>query len=268
MKNIIKANLSGKNILITGSAHGLGAFYAEVLAKNGAHVIVSGRENAKEQLELLVEKITIAGHKATKCIIDLTDFANFDRIIGNINAQLGNIDVLINNAAISIDRSLFEITEKDWDIHMNTNLKGLFFLSQAVAKQMVNNLNGGKIIKVAAINGEKVRKNCIAFGTSKAGVIHLTKSMAYELADYNIKVNGISLGLIESSDTVREFLKANLKASEYINQIPVKRVGQLEDLAGPILLLASDASNYMHGSIIHVDGGFASGAFMHIDVKA
>ena len=150
MKNIIKANLSGKNILITGSAHGLGAFYAEILAKNGAHVIVSGREKAEEQLESLVEKITGAGHKATKCIIDLTDFTSFDRIIGNINAQLGNIDVLINNAAISIDRSLFEITEKDWDIHMNTNLKGLFFLSQAVAKQMVNNLNGGKIINVAA----------------------------------------------------------------------------------------------------------------------
>lgn len=268
MKQNIQVDLSGKNALITGSAHGLGAFYAEVLAKNGAHVIVSGRKTSEGQLEQLVNKITTAGYKATKCIIDLTDFSSFDEIIRHLRTQVGNIDILINNAAISIDRGLFEITEKDWDAHMNTNLKGLFFLSQAVAKQMANNLNGGNIVNIAAINGEKVRKNCIAFGTSKAGVVHLTKSMAYELIDYNIKVNGITLGLIESSETVTNFLENDSKAVDYINQIPVKRSGKLNDLEGPILLLASDASNYMYGSIIHVDGGFAIDVFMNIDIKA
>jgi len=122
------------------------------------------------------------------------------------------------------------------------------------------------IINIAAINGQKVRRNCIPFAVSKAGVIHLTKTMAYELIDYKIKVNALVLGLFPS-DVVEEFLANDSHAQDFLNRIPAKRAGQFAELEGPLLLLASDASNYMYGSIINVDGGFATDVFMNIDIK-
>jgi NAD(P)-dependent dehydrogenase (short-subunit alcohol dehydrogenase family) len=193
------------------------------------------------------------------------DLTGFDKKIEQVTHQLGQIDILINNAAITLGKSFFDIEQADWDQQMNTNVKGVFFLSQAVAKSMKERKQGGSIINVAAVNGEKIRKNNIVYGASKAAVIHLTKSMAYELIDYNIRVNAISLGLF-ASEPVRDFIDTNAKAQDYIARIPAKRVGKLDDLAGPMLLLVSDASSYMYGSVIKVDGGFSIDVFMDIEL--
>lgn len=265
MKNnsIISADLSGKVILITGASHGLGAYYAEILAKNNATVIVSGR--SLEKINPVVAKITAKGGKASPLVLDMTDFSSFHKKIGEIINQFGHLDVLINNAAISKDKSLFDITEEDWNLHFNTNTKGLFFLSQVVAEKMKKQKGGGSIINIAAINGEKVRKNCIVFGASKSAVFHLTKAMAYELIEHNIRVNAISLGLFPS-EGVKEWIDTNPKAKEYLERIPMKHEGKFSDLDGPILLLASDASQYMTGSVLKVDGGFAIDVFMNLDI--
>lgn len=235
-KPIIQADLTDKVILITGASYGLGAYYAELLAKNNATVVVTGRSPSREKIDTLTKRIIGKGGKAVPFILDINDFDSFDKKIEELISQLGHIDVLINNAAVSIESKIFDITQNDWDQQMNTNLKGLFFLSQAVAKKMKNQTYGGNIINIAAINGEKVRKNCIVFGTSKAAVLHLTKSMAYELIDYNIRVNAITLGLFES-EPVKDFLENDPSAKDYLERIPAKRAGKLRDLDGPILLL-------------------------------
>src|SRR4029079_2796553 len=127
------------------------------------------------------------------------------RAVQEIVHQLGSIDILVNNAAVSKDKEIMDVSVSDWDLHMDTNLKGLFFLSQVVAKQMKRQKHGGNIVNIAAINGDHIRKNCIPFAVSKAGVIHLTKLMAYELIDHNIRVNALSIGLF-ASESVQEWL--------------------------------------------------------------
>jgi len=263
---IIQADLTGKVALITGAAQGLGAYYAEVLAKNGATVIASGRPSSTDRLNAVAQKIINNGYKAATLTLEMTDFDSFDNKIEEIIKQFSHIDILINNAEVSADKDIFDITHDDWDLHMDTNLKGLFFLSQAVAKQMKQQKTGGNIINIAAINGEKIRKNCIPFGTSKAGVTHLTKAMACELIEYNIRVNAILLGLFPS-ELVKNWLENDPKAQDYINRIPAKRAGKFTDLDGPILLLASEGSGYMYGTTLKVDGGFSMDIFMDLDIK-
>ena len=259
-------DLKDKVAIVTGASQGLGAYYAEILAQNGVRVVVTGRASSKNRLDAVAHNIVKQGFQATSCILDMADFNSFDAIVNQITAQLGHIDILVNNAGVSMDQGIFDITQENWDLQMNTNLKGLFFLSQAVAKQMKLQKTGGSIINIAAINGDRIRKNCIVFGTSKAGVVHLTKSMAYELIDYQIKVNAIQLGLFPS-EAVKAWLMNDPQSQDYLNRIPAKRAGQFEDLKGPLLLLASDASDYMCGSVIKVDGGFAIDVFMDLDIE-
>ena len=228
--SIIQADLRGKVALITGASRGLGAYYAELLAKNGASVVLGGR--SMETLTKNTQKISKSGGKAYPLILEMTDFESFDRKIAEITQKMGSVDILVNNAAISVDKDIFETSPLDWDLHMETNLKGLFFLSQSAAKQMKTQQNGGNIINIAAINGDHVRKNCLPFSISKAGVLHLTKTMAYELMDYKIRVNALSLGLF-ASEAVSEWLQNNPNAQDYLNRIPAKHAGQLSDLDGP-----------------------------------
>ena len=162
--NTIQADLTGKVALITGASYGLGAYFAKLLAKNNATVVVSGRAHSKDRIDSIVKEIIQNGGNAMPFILDINEFDSFKKAIEKITAQLGHIDILINNAAVSTDKNIFDITHEDWDKQMNANVKGLFFLSQVVAEQMKKQSNGGNIINIAAVNGEKVRKNCIVFG--------------------------------------------------------------------------------------------------------
>lgn len=261
----MQVDLNKKVALITGASRGLGAYFAKVLSDNGAHVIVTGRPNTEEKLNDIVRAIRSKGNKASSLILDLSDFASFDNKIASVVEQFNGIDILVNNAAVSKDKTFFDITEADWDLHLDANLKGLFFLSQTVARQMMQQKGYSSIINIAALNGQKVRKNCLPFSVSKAGVIHLTKMMAYELIDYKIKVNAISLGAFLEGE-IEPFLATIPYAQEFLNHTPAKRAGEYADLDGPLLLLASDASNYMYGSILNVDGGFSIDVFTDLDI--
>ena len=259
-------DLSNKVAIVTGSSRGIGVHYAKVLAANGAHVIITGRPGAEEKLEKVVSHISKSGGSSSYITLDLQDISSFPSKVNSIIANYKKIDILINNAGAAADKNIFDIDEKNWDLHLNTNLKGTFFLSQCVANHMKNQKGMSSIVNIAAINGQKVRKNCIPFGVSKAGIIQMTKAMAYELIDYGIKVNAISLGSFPS-ESVARYLKTDPSAKDYLNRIPAKRPGDFSDLDGPLLLLASDASNYMYGSVVEVDGGFSSNVFMDVELE-
>ncbi|HEY2811081.1 MAG TPA: SDR family oxidoreductase [Rhabdochlamydiaceae bacterium] len=256
-------DLKGKVALITGASQGLGAYAAEVLAEQGAHVAIAAR--SEEKLHKIAERIRKKGARVLPLVLEMTDYPRFDSAVQEIVKQLGSLDILVNNAAISVDRNMVDISLSDWDQHMDTNLKGLFFLSQSAARQMIRQKRSGTIINIAAINGDHIRKNCIPFSVSKAGVIHLTKAMAYELIDHNIRVNAISPGLV-ASEPVQEWLDSDPSAQDYLARIPAKRAAHLSELKGPLLLLASDASSYMYGAILKVDGGFCIDVFLNLDI--
>jgi NAD(P)-dependent dehydrogenase (short-subunit alcohol dehydrogenase family) len=257
--------LHGKTCLITGASQGLGRHFASVLAEAGATVVVTSLKSEMSQLEDLVSDITKQGGKAIALDIDVREYDQFNNKITNIVKQTQRIDVLVNNAGISYYTKFFDIIEKDWDTHLDINLKGAFFLAQAVAKQMVDNKILGSIINIGSIAGSQSKKYALPFCVSKAGMHHLTRIMAYELVDYGIRVNGISPGLFPT-EYVTDYI-ASEAGKIFIQQIPLKRPGQYKELNGALLLLASDASSYMTGSIIEIDGGFAIDLFLREDFE-
>lgn len=257
--------MDGKVCLITGASQGLGRHFASVLANAGATVVVTSLKSEMDQLETLASEIIRKGGKAIALDIDVRNYDQFSNIIANIVKQTKRIDVLINNAGISYYTKFFDISEQDWDTHLNINLKGAFFLAQAVAKQMVDNKIAGSIINIGSIAGFQSKKYALPFCVSKAGIHHLTKIMAYELVDYGIRVNGISPGLFPTEHVV-DYIASDA-GKIFIQQIPFKRPGKYQELDGAILLLASDNSSYMTGSIIEVDGGFAIDLFLREDFE-
>ena len=258
-------DLKGKIALITGASQGLGKHFAITLAKAGVTVIATSLKSQMEDLENLAIEITKQGGKAITLDLDLRDYAQFDSKVQSIIEQTNHIDILINNAGISYYSNFFEIKEHDWDAHLDVNLKGAFFLSQAVSKQMVKQKIPGSIVNIGSIAGTQSKKYALPFCISKAGLHHLTKIMAYELAEYNIRVNALALGLFPTELT-NEYI-ASEAGKIFIEQIPMKRPGQYKELDGALLLLASNASGYMTGSIIEVDGGFAIDIFLREDFK-
>ena len=257
--------MAGKVCLITGASQGLGKHFASVLARAGATVVATSLKSEMSKLEDLVLDITKQGGKAIALDIDLRDYDQFNTRIADIVKQTQRIDVLVNNAGISYYTKFFEINEQDWDTHLDINLKGAFFLAQAVAKHMVEKKISGNIVNIGSIAGFQSKKYALPFCVSKAGMHHLTKIMAYELVDFGIRVNGISPGLFPT-EHVTDYISSDA-GKIFVQQIPLKRPGKYEELDGAILLLASDQSSYMTGSIIEIDGGFAIDLFLREDFE-
>jgi 3-oxoacyl-[acyl-carrier protein] reductase len=252
--------LKEKVVLITGASQGIGKHFALTLAKEGAFVVATSLKSELSKLESLATEITQQGGKAIALDLDLRDYANFPEKISTIIKQTKHIDVLINNAGVSYYTNFFDITEKDWDIHIDTNLKGAFFLAQAVSQHMMQQKIAGSIINIGSIAGNQSKKYALPFCVSKAGLHHLTKIMAHELVDYNIRVNTLALGLFPTELT-QDYI-ASEAGKAFIEQIPLKRPGKYEELNGALLLLASEASTYMTGAIVEIDGGFSMDIFL------
>ncbi len=240
-------DLKGRVALVTGASGGLGAHFAKTLAAAGAHVILAARR--MQQLEEQAAIINRQGGSCSTIFLDVADSASIDAI-GNI---LENVDILVNNAGLVHEAPALEQTEADWDAVLDTNLKGMFLLAQATAKAMRAAGRGGSIINIASILGLRQAGNVLPYAVSKAGTIQLTKTLALELARFDIRVNALAPGYVETE------LNGNFWKSEagksLIKRIPQRRLGQLADLDGPLLLLASDASAYVTGTILAVDGG-------------
>lgn len=257
--------LNGKVCLITGASQGLGRHFASILANSGATVVATSLKSEMSKLEELAHELTKQGAKVLTLDLDVKNYSQFSDKIAEIVKETKRIDVLVNNAGISYYTKFFEIQEQDWDIHLDINLKGAFFLAQAVAKQMVEQKISGSIINIGSIAGFQAKKYALPFSVSKAGMHHLIRVMAYELVDYGIRVNGISPGLFPT-EHVTDYI-ASEAGKIFMEQIPLKRPGKYQELDGALLLLASDASSYMTGSIIEVDGGFAIDLFLREDFE-
>jgi len=238
--------LDGKTALVTGASSGLGRHFAQVLARKRATVILAARR--VDSLKEACAEIEAAGGKASAVALDVTDEASIAAAFEQVGAPL---DILVNNAGIQNAKPALETTAAEWDRVVDTNLRGVFLVAQAAAKGMKG--RGGSIVNVASILGHRVAGNLASYAASKAGVVRLTEALALEWARHGIRVNALCPGYVET-DLNSDFF-ASEPGQALIRRIPQRRLGRLEDLDGALLLLASDASRYMTGSSLVVDGG-------------
>jgi NAD(P)-dependent dehydrogenase (short-subunit alcohol dehydrogenase family) len=244
-------SVAGKVALITGASGGFGKHFAAFLAREGAKVGLVARRI--DVLQSLAEEIRGAAGVAAVAKLDVADSASIPQAISSIARELGRIDVLVNNSGTTVVKPLLEHTEQDWDAVVDVNLKGAFLVATEVARRMRADGRGGSIINIESILAFRQSGHIPGYTASKAGLSQLTKVMALELARYGIRVNGIAPGYF-STDINRDYLASEAGAA-MIKRIPQRRAGNLEDLEGPLLLLASDASRYMTGTTLVVDGG-------------
>ena len=239
-------------ILVTGASQGLGRQFARVLSAHGAAVALAARQTAK--LKSLEEEIKAKGGRAVAVAMDVTDTASIASAIDSAEAALGPITVLINNAGIAIEKLAIDQTEADWDAVIGANLKGAYFAATEIARRMVARKQEGNIVNIASVLGLSVMKFLSPYTISKAGIIQATKVMALELAGSRIRVNALAPGYIDTE--MNHDFWATPAGEKLTKRIPQRRVGAESDLDGAILLLASNASRYMTGSVVTVDGGF------------
>ena len=242
--------LTGRVALVTGASGGLGAHFAEVLAGAGAYVAVAARRI--EACSAVCDSIRVAGGEAHPFTMDVADATSVKAAVAAIEKHFGRLDILVNNAGIAAPAPALDLDEARWDAVLDTNLKGAFLTAQAAARIMKRN-GGGAIVNVASILGLRVAGQVAAYAASKAGLIQLTKALALEWARHGVRVNALCPGYIET-DINRDFF-ASEAGKAMLKRVPQRRLGQPSDLDGPLLLLCSDASAYMTGSVITVDGG-------------
>lgn len=241
-------DLKGKRVLVTGASAGLGTHFAELLARYGAVATLAARRG--QGLEEACERIRRRGGAAEMVQMDVADSTSVSEALAKAG---GPFDILVNNAGIASAFPALDHEPGTWSGVVDTNLKGTFFVAQAVARGMRQAGQGGAIINIASILGHRVAGNVSAYAASKAGVIQLTKALALEWAREGIRVNALCPGYIET-DLNSDFF-ASEAGQKLIQSIPQRRLGRLDDLDGPLLLLASDAGRYMTGSSVEVDGG-------------
>lgn len=250
-----KYRLDGKVALITGGSRGIGRATALGFAEAGASIAIASRKLS--DLEDVAREIKESGGKALPVAAHVGRMEDIKNLVSRVTGEFGKIDILVNNAGTSPAlASSLEVDERLWDSVMNLNLKGLFFLSQAVAKVMKEH-GGGRIINVASMDAFKPERNIGTYAISKAGVIMATKVMALELGQYNIRVNALAPGNVHTRLGDSRFLAMPEYEKEMIARTPLGRIGDPDDMVGAMIYLASDASSFVTGECIVADGGIA-----------
>jgi 2-deoxy-D-gluconate 3-dehydrogenase len=243
-------DLSGKVAIVTGANTGIGQGVAVALAEAGADIALVGRSPAEETAEM----VRAAGQRAAIIDADLATIAPVGGIVERTVAELGRLDILVNNAGIIRRADALDFSEEDWDAVIDTNLKSLFFLAQAGARHMVAQ-GGGKIINIASLLSFQGGIRVASYTASKSGVAGLTRLLANEWAAKGTNVNAIAPGYIATNNTAA--LQADeVRNRQILERIPAGRWGQPGDLGGAAVFLASSASDYVHGQILAVDGGW------------
>jgi len=247
--------LDGKIALVTGASSGLGWRFAELLAQAGATVALAARSTDK--LEQLKRDIEQTGCKACAVKMDVTDVASVRAAVAAAESALGGIDILLNNSGVSRQQRAIEVEEADYDFVTDTNCKGAFFVAQAVGRSMIARKCPGRIVNIASVAGLRVLAQLSTYCMSKAAVIQLTKALAHEWGRYNINVNAICPGYIETGIN-RDYWQTE-GGKKVVSMLPRRRVGQPEDLDGLVLLLACEQSHFINGAVIAADDGLAAG---------
>jgi NAD(P)-dependent dehydrogenase (short-subunit alcohol dehydrogenase family) len=249
-----KFSLKGKVAIVTGASRGIGKAMSLALAEAGADVAVAARTLSK--LEELQEQIRSLGRNCFVCQADVTRSEDRQHLVGKTAGNLGRVDILVNNAGMNVRKLAIDYSEAEWDRVLDTNLKAYFFCAQAAAKEMAKR-NSGAIINISSLRSLIAPPMAPAYTASKGGVSQLTKALAVEWARYGIRVNAISPGYTETELTAH-FKEKEKDQYEAIRQrTALKRWAVPEDLTGLLIYLASDASQYVTGQTIYVDGGYA-----------
>ncbi len=244
-------SLDGKIALVTGASGGLGRHFAQVLAAAGAGVCVAARR--MDKVTETVAGIESSGGRAFGVEMDVTDSGSVDAAFSVIEGHAGPVTVVINNAGIASGKMALDLDESEWDRVLDTNLKGAWTVAQAAARRMAGAETGGVIVNIASVLGLGVSKGVMPYAVSKAGLVQMTKALALEWARHGIRVNALAPGYVET-DLNRDYL-AGEDGQKQVKRIPQRRPAEMAELDGPLLLLASDASSYMTGSVVAVDGG-------------
>lgn len=248
-------SLAGKVALVTGSGRGIGRGIAEGLAAAGADIVLVARTEG--QLQEVADVIRGMGRRALCCPADVTVTAQVESAVARALAEFGQIDILCNVAGMNLRNPIIETTDEDWDTVVNTNLKSVFIVSRAVGRHMVARRRG-KVINIASLTSVIGIPNTVPYCASKGGVVQLTKALAIEWAPYRINVNAIGPGYLRTEMT--EPVYADPKRRAWIeSRIPFGFSAVPSDLAGTAVFLASDASNYITGQVVYVDGGWLAG---------
>jgi 3-oxoacyl-[acyl-carrier protein] reductase len=245
-------DVSKEVVLVTGASQGLGRHFARLLAAHGAAVVLAARQ--VDKLESLASELKMNGGQAIAVRMDVTDGGSIVQALDTAEKALGPVSVLINNAGVVVEKAAVDQTEADWDKVLNANLKGAFTVATEIARRMIARKAGGSIINISSVLGIGVMGHVSTYSASKAALLQLTKSLALEWASKSIRVNALAPGYIDTEFN-HEFW-ATPAGERLIKGIPQRRLGAAADLDGAILLLASQASRYMTGSVITVDGGF------------
>ncbi|MEO3430249.1 glucose 1-dehydrogenase [Pelagibius sp. CAU 1746] len=244
-------DLSGKAAIVTGASSGLGRHAARCLAAAGAKVAIAARR--VEPLMELEKQIEACDGRALPLRLDVTDPASVSDCMKAAETELGPISILVNNAGVAVTQAALEVEEGDWDRVVDTNLKGAWLMAQALAEHMIRLGHGGSIINTASVLGLAGAAQIPAYCASKGGLVNLTRALAVEWARHGIRVNALAPGYIET-EINRDFL-ASAAGEALRKRVPLRRFGTPEDLEGALLLLASEASRYITGSVIVIDGG-------------
>ena len=247
--------LNGKVALVTGGARGLGRAMATALAQAGADVAVTGRSpGSGEESATFITATT--GRRCRAFAADVTVAADVDRLVSEVEGEFGQIDILVNNAGNNIRGAVDQLTEADWDSVIDTNLKGPFLCSRVIGPGMVRR-GWGRVINMGSILGAVALPGRAPYASAKAGVINLTRVLALEWAGTGVTVNTICPGPF-ATEMNRQLLDDPVKYQEFIKLIPMGRWGELEELWGAVVFLASDASSFVTGSALFVDGGWTA----------
>lgn len=251
-------DLKGKVAIITGARRGMGRTHALTLAKAGAKVVVA--DISQEDCEKVVEEIMKEGGEALAVKCDVAKKEEVDEMVKKTVEKWGKVDILVNNAGIAQFKPFLELTEEEWDRTLDINLKGYFLCAQAVAKEMAKQ-KSGRIINIASVAMGQMGigfPNIAHYCASKGGIGGMTEALAVELAPYNITVNAIAPGMIETP--MIDPMKQDPKMMEaMLARVPIHRVGSPQEVSNLVLFLASDESSYMTGSMVVIDGGWLAG---------
>jgi len=252
MSELLKPfSLEGKVAMVTGASSGFGEHFAHVLAEAGAKVVLAARRT--EVLKSVCDDVASKGGVAIAVTMDVTDSASIKAAFDEAESQFGVVTVVINNAGITKPKMLLEMSDENWDSVVNTNLNGVAYVTREAGQRLVAAKREGSIVNIASITADRLQSALTPYSAAKAGVVQFTKAAALEFASHNIRVNALCPGYFKTP-LLRDWFETDA-GQALINRVPTQRIGELHELNGPLLLLASDAGSLMTGTSITVDGG-------------